>query len=200
MELADAAVWLQRWGLRIPNNVFDILIVVRNIAQTLVSADPRYGPVYNLGVARELEASLLRKGYRPFEGRPIHIVAYSGGAQIGVGAAPYLKAHLGARVRVISLGGVLTDDAGIEAVEQFTDFKGIHDHLMPALGWLLFPGRWPLLFFSPWNKARRAGKMRWVACGPISHIGRRDYFSAKAHMPDGTSHGDFVAGLVAKQI
>jgi hypothetical protein len=193
-------VFLQRWRLRIPNNIFDVLIIVRNVAQTLVSADPRYGPVYNLGVASELARSLVRRGYPPMQGRPIHIVAYSGGAQIGVGAAPYLKAQLGGPVRVISLGGVLTDDRGIEAVDRLVDFKGSRDHAMPALGWLLFPGRWRMLFFSPWNRARRQGKLRWLNCGPVAHIGGRDYFSAKALTAEGLCHGDHLANLVAQEI
>lgn len=189
-------IWLQQWRLRIPNNVFDLLIIVRNVAQTLVSADPRYGPVYNLGVAQEVAKSLLRHGYRPHQGVPVNIVAYSGGAQIGVGAAPYLREILGARVRIVSLGGVYTDDPGVAAVEQITDLKGNHDHLMPALGWLLFPGRWRALFFSPWNRARRHGKFRWVDCGPMAHIGGRDYFSAKASLPDGTPFADRIADLM----
>ncbi len=190
-------VWLQERRLKLPNNIFDVLIVVRNIAQTMVSSDPRYGPVYNLGVARELAASLLRQGYPPHRGVPVTIVAYSGGAQIGIGAAPYLKRNLGARVRVISLGGVMTDDPGILAVESLIDLKGTRDRLVPALGWLAYPGRWRPVTFSPWNRARRAGRIQFRACGPMTHVGGSDYFSRKATMPDGTCYGDYVADQVA---
>lgn len=193
-------VFLQKRRLKLPNNIFDVLIVVRNIAQTMVSSDPRYGPVYNLGVARELAASLLRRGYPPHQGVPVTIVAYSGGAQIGIGAAPYLKRNLGARVRVVSLGGVMTDDPGILAVESLTDLKGTRDHLVPALGWLCYPGRWRVIPFSPWNRARRQGRIRWQACGPMTHVGKSDYFSRKAILSDGTCYGDHVADQVAEVI
>lgn len=187
-------VWLQKWRLKIPNNVFDLLIIMHNIGQTLVSSDRRYGPAYNSGVARAVAGRLLQKGHR---GQPVHLVTYSGGAQIAVGIAPYLKRMLGCSVVVISLGGVYTDDPGIRAVERVYDFKGTRDHLMPSLGWLLYPGRWRLAFFSPWNQARRAGKLRWVACGPMTHIGSTDYFSAKRALPDGVLHAERSAELVA---
>ena len=191
-------VFLQRWRLKVPNNVFDVLIIMRNVCQTLVSADPRYGPVYNLGVARELAASLRRQGYT--DGSPVYLVAYSGGAQIGVGAAPYLRDALGARVFVISLGGVVTDDPGIAAVERLLDFKGSSDHVMPALGWLFFPGRWRPVTASVWNRARRQGKLDFRPCGTIAHIGERDYFSRKSRVPDGRCHGDFSADHVVEAI
>jgi hypothetical protein len=191
-------VWLQRWRLRVPNNVFDVLIIMRNVAQTLVSADPRYGPVYNLGVARCLARSLTSRGHTV--GQPVYLVAYSGGAQIGVGAAPYLRELLGGPVFMISLGGVLTDDPGIDAVEQLVDLKGDRDHLMPALGWLFFPGRWRIVPFSHWNRCLQAGRIRWRSCGPMAHIGAHDYFSRKATLSDGRSHADASADLVAEII
>ena len=193
-------VWLHRWSVRLPNSFFDILIILRNIAQTLVSADPRYGPVYNAGVGRELALSLLRHGYDPHRDRPVCILAYSGGAQIGVGAAPYLREYVGARIHLVSLGGVYTDDPGIEAVEHVLDLKGNRDRILPALGWLFFPGRWRALLNSPWNRARRQGRLEWFECGPMSHIGGRDYFSRQATLTDGRRFGDAVADTVAAHI
>ena len=187
-------VWLQKWRLKIPNNVFDLLIIMHNIGQTLVSSDRRYGPAYNSGVARAVAQRLLQKG---FQGQAVHLITYSGGAQIAVGIAPYLKKILDCPIYVISLGGVYTDDPGIRAVDHVYDFKGTRDHLLPSVGWLLYPGRWRAAFFSPWNQARRAGKMSWRLCGPITHIGSTDYFSAKRHLPDGTLHANQSAALIA---
>jgi len=191
-------VWLHRWRLKMPNNVFDVLIIVRNVAQTLVSADPRYGPVYNQGVARELANSLRRQGYA--EGRALHLVCYSGGAQIAIGAAPYLKEILNSPIQVLSLGGVITDDPGMQAVDQLIDFKGSRDHIMPTLGWLLFPGRWRPLFFSPWNRMRRQGRISFRVAGPMAHIGGSDYFSRKATVADGRCYGEVSADLVVESI
>lgn len=190
-------VWLQKWRLRIPNNVFDLLIIMHNIGQTLVSSDRRYGPAYNSGVARAVAQRLQQKG---FQTQPVYLVTYSGGAQIAVGMAPYLKEILQSPVRVISLGGVYTDDPGILAVDRVVDFKGTRDHIMPGIGWLLYPGRWRAAFFSPWNQARRQGKLHWHACGPISHIGSGDYFSAKRQLADGTPYAEQSANLVAAVI
>ncbi|MBX3171030.1 MAG: hypothetical protein KF760_26720 [Candidatus Eremiobacteraeota bacterium] len=190
-------VWLQKWRLKIPNNVFDLLIIMHNIGQTLVSSDRRYGPAYNSGVARAVAQRLRQKG---FQKQAVYLVAYSGGAQIAVGLAPHLKKILECPLYVISLGGVYTDDPGIRAVDHLYDFKGTRDHLMPSLGWLLYPGRWRAAFFSPWNQARRSGKMSWQACGPITHIGSGDYFSAKQHLPDGTLYAEQSAALIAALI
>ena len=52
-------------------SVLAMLIFVRNLFQVGVSSDPRYGPIYNVGVARELMRSLLRHGYPPDSGIPI---------------------------------------------------------------------------------------------------------------------------------
>ncbi len=92
-------VWLQKWRLRIPNNVFDLLIIMHNIGQTLVSSDRRYGPAYNSGVARAVAQRLRAKG---FQSGPVHLITYSGGAQIAVGITPYLKQMLDCSVYVIA--------------------------------------------------------------------------------------------------
>ncbi len=167
--------WLHRLRLHLPNNVFDVLIVVRNIFQFLVSADRRYGPLYNLGVAREVSRRLRQRGYRPGSGQMISVLAYSGGAQIAVGMAPYLQAELGCRLQVVSLGGVYSDDEGIEAVERVIDFRGHRDRWVPDLGRLLFPGRWRWLYFSAWNRAR--SKIAFRQAGNSTHVGSQDYFS-----------------------
>lgn len=44
------------------------LINVRNILQVLVSADPRYGPTFNAGLAQQVVRSLDRAGGRPGAG------------------------------------------------------------------------------------------------------------------------------------
>jgi hypothetical protein len=164
----------------------------------LVSADPRYGPVYNLGVAREVARSLGRQGYPVHQGVPVYLLAYSGGAQIAVGIAPYLRDNLGARVVVLGLGAVLTDDPSITAVHRLVNLQGSADWVVPRLGQIFYPGRW--LPYSAFNRFVRQGRLEVKECGPIWHVGRRDYFSRSAQLDDGTSFADHCADLVAAEM
>lgn len=190
--------WLHQRRQRLPNNVFDVLIVIRNICQVLVSADPRYGPAYNGGVAREVARRLSAQGF-PVGGE-VTLLAYSGGAQIAVGMAPELRRLLGARIRVVSLGGVYTDDPGVASVLSITDLRGSRDWFVPAIGGLFYPGRWPWLASSVWNRWRRAGHFRILPCGPMLHVGRQDYFSRSARLADGRSFADACADQVAAAV
>lgn len=190
--------WLHARRLKLPNNVFDVLIVVRNIFQFLVSADPRYGPVYNLGVAREIARSLVSRGYRPGSGKPVYLVAYSGGGQIAVGAAPYLHENLRAPVRIVALGGVFSDDPGVQAVDSLVRLRGTRDVWIPGLGALFYPGRWRLLFYSAWNRVVRQGKVRDLVIGPMRHVGRADYFSRSTLDEQGAPYAELSAVHVAQ--
>lgn len=189
--------WLHTRRTRQPAVIYDVLIVLRNLFQVAVSADPRYGPLYNVGVARELVQSLRRHGYPEEGGVPVALVAYSGGAQIAVGVSRFLARTLQAPLRIVALGGVMRDDPGLDDVGHVYQLQGTRDFL-PWLGSLFFPGRWPFLRWSAWNRACREGRVTVVDAGPIEHVGRRDYFSRKAMLPDGRSHGEATATLVAE--
>lgn len=193
--------WINRRRLKKRNlvNVYSALIVARNLFQVAVSADPRYGPISNSGVAREIARSLIRHGYPPGSGKPIYLVGYSGGGQIAVGAARYLREAFDAPIHVIGLGGVYTDDPGVAALHRLTDVRGSKD-FMPTVGKVLYPGRWPLLRYSPWNRALRAGRIVRVDSGPMTHFGKYDYFGRSATFPDGVSYADRTADLAAQVI
>jgi hypothetical protein len=180
-------------------NLYNGLIVTRNLFQVAVSADPRYGPLTNVGVAREIARSLLRHGYPPGKGKPIHIVCYSGGGQIAVGAARYLNKELAAPVRIVSLGGVISDDPGIAYVDRLVHLQGTKDVVAPV-GFLLYPGRWPLLRHSAWNEALRDGRITVIKPGPMTHFGRSDYFSNKATFDSGTTYAQRIAEMTADVI
>lgn len=195
--LAGMWHWLQKMRTKVPNNVFDVLIVVRNVLQVAVSADPRYGPVYNVGVAREVARSLLRHGYPIDSGKPITLIGYSGGAQVSVGAARYLRKALHAPIRVISLGGVISGDPGMDYVEHLYHLDGTKDY-MPYVGNICYPGRWSLLTHSPWNNAKRQGRITVIEPGPMTHIGGRDYFSQSATLASGETHAERVADVIAR--
>lgn len=161
------------------------LINLRNSLRVLVSADPRYGPTYNLAVAQEIAVSLSRHGYDWQERPPVTIVGYSGGGQIALGSAWHL-AGLHVPVSVISLGGVLSDDPALDRIEHLWHLYGSKDK-MQLLGPLLFPGRWPTAPLSPWHQARHAGRITLRKIGPMKHMDGRDYFDRHATDAAGTS-------------
>ncbi len=176
------------------------LIFVRNLLQVAVSGDPRYGPMYNVGVAKEIGKSLLRQGYVPGSGVPISIMGWSGGGQIAIGTARYLHEAFDAPIYVISIGGVMADDPGILYVKHLYHLNGTKDKF-PKVGEILYPGRWPFLKYTAWNQARRNGKMSVIVPGPMVHTGRHDYFDRKATLPNGQSYLDktveIVSGIIA---
>ena len=178
------------------------LIFVRNLLQVAVSGDPRYGPMYNVGVAKEIGQSLLRQGYTPGSGIPIFVMGWSGGGQIAIGAARYLREAFVAPVYVISIGGVMADDPGISYVEHLYHLNGTKDRF-PKIGEILYPGRWPFLKYTAWNQAKQNGKISVIVPGPMVHTGRRDYFDRKATLPDGQTYLDktveIISGIIAEK-
>lgn len=198
---AAAWRWVDRHRHRFnsPVNLYNGIIVMRNVLQVAVSADPRYGPLNNVGVAREIATSLLRHGYPVGSGKPIYLIGYSGGGQIAVGAARYLHSAFAAPIRIVSLGGFYSDDGGIAAVDHVVDLQGTKDPL-PYVGSLLYPGRWRFLPYSRWNRARRAGTISINRCGPMTHFGEEDYFSTSATLEDGTTFAAHIAQSAAETI
>lgn len=177
--------------------LFAALIFVRNMLQVAVSGDPRYGPIYNVGVAREIALSLLRHGYQPGSGKPITVMGWSGGGQMAAGVVPYLRRVLDAPVYVASIGGVITDEPGVAYVEHLLHLQGSRDKF-PTYCSLLYPGRWAISRHSAWNQARHDGRFTMIDPGPMRHTGRNDYFDYKAQLPNGRSHVEQTAALVGQ--
>jgi hypothetical protein len=172
------------------------LIFLRNLFQVAVSSDPRYGPIYNVGVARELVRSLIFHGYPPESGIPIAVMGWSGGGQIAVGVVPYLSEALQAPVTVVSIGGVMSADPGISDLEHLYHLQGSKDKF-PVIGEILFPGRWPFMRHSTWYHAKQEGKISYVVPGPMRHTGKGDYYDRHAMLPNGESHVDRTAQVIA---
>lgn len=182
--------------LRRRGSLLTALIFVRNVLQVAVSGDHRYGPIYNMGVAREIAISLLKHGYDIGSGKPITVMGWSGGGQIAVGVVPYLRQALNAPIYVASIGGVISDDPGIASVEQFYHLQSSKDKF-PKIGELLYPGRWKMARYSAWNQAKADGRITVVDPGPMIHTGKGDYFDRHTTQPDGTPNVDRTASLVA---
>lgn len=173
-----------------------ILIFVRNLLQVAVSGDPRYGPIYNVGVAREIARSLINHGYPLGSGSPIAVIGWSGGGQIAVGVVPYLSQAFHAPINVISVGGVISDDPGIASVTHLTHLQGSKDSF-PSISKILYPGRWPISKHSAWNQAEHDGKITVIDPGPMKHTGRGDYFDRKETLPDGQSYLNKTVSVIA---
>ena len=183
----------------ITGSFLSIFIFARNLFNVAVSADPRYGPINNAGVAREISKSLYRQGYPIEGGIPVVTMGWSGGGQIAVGVAPFLNLGLNAPVYVVSIGGVLTDDPGIAFVEHLWHLQGNKDKF-PKIGDILFPGRWSFNKRSAWNQFKRAGRMTVIDPGPMIHTGKGDYFDPKTTLPDGQTHVEKVVEVIAESV
>lgn len=179
------------------NPLIGFSINMRNVFQVLVAADRRYGPLYSRAEAQVILNSLLRSGFRPGSGMYVTLIGYSGGGQIALGSTFALKRFLRAPISLVSLGGVLASDPGLEHLDHLYRLGGSLDPI-PTIGRLLFPGRWPLLFNSHWNRLKRRRRITTIAMGPMGHTGPGGYLDAESFLPDGISFLDHTAATIGK--
>jgi hypothetical protein len=196
--------WIEKLRFKNPNSLLGMFINLRNALQLFVSADRRYGPVYNVGIANEIYRHLVLNGYRQSSGKPIIILGWSGGGQIALGAVTYL-APLPGPIYVISLGGMLSDDVSLNKIDHLWHLYGTADPLQ-WLGGVMFAGRWPLLPQSPWNNAMADGKIDIICLGSYAHNGKGNYFDMETELPNdakGRTHGqktlDTIVHLLSDQ-
>ncbi|ADI13651.1 hypothetical protein [Truepera radiovictrix] len=193
-----------RWALRRKLSgpgLAGFLINLRNLWQVAVSADSRYGPMYNQGSAQMILGGLRRHGYRAGAhgtDTPVILIGYSGGGQIAVGAAPHLKKITGAPVSVISLGGVMSADPGLLSLERLYHLYGTRDNVQ-RLGNIFFPGRWPFIP-SPWNSAKARGIIELIPMGPMDHTGPGGYLDLQSYLPDGRSYLEATTETIVKLV
>ena len=191
--------WVDERVSRNRNTRASWLIRVRNLLQVGVSADHRYGPIYNLGVAKEIVLGLVQHGYRLRSGVPVTLIGSSGGAQVSLGAAAYLGLVLGAPLQIVSIGGAMSGDRGILRVDRLDHLYGTADPVPTVVG-NLFPDRWPFVTWSVWNRALARGVFAARAIGPLQHSGEAGYFGAGSQFPDGQSNAEHTAVEVAAAI
>ncbi|PSN10432.1 CAAX protease, partial [filamentous cyanobacterium CCT1] len=164
-----------------------LVINLRNILIVAVSADQRFGPIYNQGVAQRVYESLVQAGYPAAGGIPLTLIGYSGGGQIALGILPFLKQALGAPIEVISLAGVISGNGRATEAEQIYHLVGTKDPV-ERLGPVMFPRRWKAVPLSYWNRAKRKGKITFVNLGPVGHQTPGGVLDDQALLPDGRSH------------
>jgi len=188
-RLADQMRWEN------PMALLGFMVNLRNAWVVAVSADKRYGPIYNQGIAQILYNGLVRQGYQPGDRTPITLLGYSGGAQMAAAAAPYLKRALGADIEVISLGGVMSANNQFLKLGHLYHLVGEKDSV-EALGPFLFPGRREFFGLSYWNRAMRKGKITEVNLGPMGHQVPGGIMDPQAFLPDGESHLNYTISVI----
>jgi hypothetical protein len=181
--------YLEKRRLENPYDLLQFLINIRNMFQVAISADRRYGPIYNLGVANEIVKALQNRGYRLGSGKPVTLLGFSGGGQIALGVSTFLKPMIRAPIRIISVGGVMSDDIGVKAMDKLYHIWGELDPLH-GLGAKLYAGRWPIFKRSIWNRALAQGKITLTELGPFSHNGKDNYFSWDSKTPEGKTYAE----------
>lgn len=169
-----------------PANILGLFVNIRNVLIVGVSADKRYGPLYNQGIAQVVFNGLVKNGYRVGSGTPVTFIGYSGGGQMSCASAPYLKRALSAPIDVISLGGVIAANSDILKLEHLYHLVGDKDEV-ERIGPIMFPGRWKVFPLSYWNRAKRRGKLTLLPMGPVGHQVPGGILDPKLVLQDGRS-------------
>lgn len=186
--------WIEKARFANPEALVAMLVNARNAIQLFVCADRRYGPTYNIGTAQAILHSLFRAGYQLGSDVPVTLVGWSGGGQIALGASAYLG-RAGIPLTVVSLGGMLSDDYGLDELQHLWHFRGSNDPL-EKLGGILFAGRWPGAVGSPWSRGLKQGRISIYELGPMQHNVTRHYFDTKTFAPDGRSYLEVSAEAI----
>ncbi len=181
------------WGLvdkmrlKNANSIFGMLINLRNVLIVAVSADRRYGPMYNFGIAQVMCDALIGAGYARGSGLPITLIGYSGGGQMSCGSAQFLRRALDAPIDVISLGGVISGSDDVLSLEHLYHLHGTKDGV-ERIGPIMFPSRWKIAALSYWNRAKRLGRLSIISLGPVGHQVPGGLLDPNASLPDGRTN------------
>ena len=139
--------------------------------------------------------TLLRYRYDPSAEIPIFVIAYSGAAQMGIGAVTYLREWIDAPVYVVSLGGIFGSDPGLLNATHIFHLWGTIDN---AQVWrFLLPGRWPLFAGSEWNRAWRQGRVTIIPMQGMGHTGRGGYLDLLSRTPEQPPNVEMTVATIA---
>jgi hypothetical protein len=155
----------------------DALIKIRNLWRFAISADDRYGVIYNRGIAIAIRDRMNAAHPIPQLRRPLNLILIgtSGGAQVALGAVPYLNQWLDARLTVVSVGGVFDGETGFDQANHVYHLKGEQDWI-ENISRIVFPACWRWTVASPFNRARQQGRYTVQDSGPQAHDGDKGYF------------------------
>ncbi|MEB3215735.1 MAG: hypothetical protein VKN72_05665 [Nostocales cyanobacterium 94392] len=159
----------------------NVLIKIRNLWRFAISADSRYGSIYNLGIANAIaERMNAVSPLNPTSKQPLKIILMgtSGGAQVSLGAIQYLENWLNARLIVVSIGGSFDGETGFNQVDRVYHLRGSRDWVEDVTK-IIFADRWSWMVNSPFIKAVRQGRYQVVETGSHTHDGKNGYFSTQ---------------------
>jgi hypothetical protein len=186
-DAGSAWFWRRLFALQEqhPNGLVQVLaallVQANNVIKVGISSDRRYGPILNYELALKIALRLAEVGFRPDLGAELVLLGYSGGGEMAMGVADYLRRICRAPVRIISFCGVFSGNQVLEAVAGITTIVGSRDPVA-AFGRIAYPGRSPLLPLSNWNKALKTGSVRRPVITGMAHHGQRGPFS-EAYRP-----------------
>lgn len=164
----------------------DVLVKVRNLWRFAISADDRYGPIYNRGIAAAIEERIQATNPNPAQRPHIILLGTSGGVQVALGATTYLDRWTPARLTVVSVGGTFDGENGFDQVDRVYHLHGQQDWI-EDLAQITFASRWPWTAGSPFNRAKRQGHYTVLSSGPHAHDGEAGYFGL-AKAPSGKTY------------
>lgn len=155
----------------------NVLVQVRNLWRFAISADDRYGPIYNLSIAQTIVDRMNAAHPIVRSDRPINLIliSTSGGTQIALGATAHLNNWIDARLTVVSIGGTFEGRAGFNHADHVYHLQGDRDWVAD-LSRLVFPARWRWTVGSPVNQARQQGRYTVCNIGSYEHTGAEGYF------------------------
>lgn len=178
--------------------VASVLIKIRNLWRFAISADERYGPIYNQGIASAIIDRMNAANRIPVSsGKPFKVILMgtSGGGQVALAATPYLEKWLDEPIFVVSIGGVFAGTDGFNAAERVYHLRGRRDWV-EDIGSIVFPSRWFWSVGSPFNQARQQGRYIELSSGPHEHDGSQGYFGEEVAKKDGTKFVDLTVQKV----
>lgn len=166
----------------------NVLVQVRNLWRFAISADGRYGPVYNLSIARTIVERMNAAHPIARSDTPINLIliSTSGGTQIALGATAHLNEWINARLTVVSIGGTFEGRAGFNDTNHVYHLQGDRDWVAD-LSRVVFAARWSWTVGSPVNQARQQGRYTVCNIGSYEHTGAEGYFG-DAIAPNGTPY------------
>lgn len=173
----------------------NVLIQVRNLWRFAISADDRYGPIYNLSIAQTIVERMNAAHPIVRSDRPINLIliSTSGGTQIALGATAHLNNWIDARLTVVSIGGTFEGRAGFNHADHVYHLQGERDWVADLCR-VVFPARWRWTVGSPVNQARQQGRYTVCNIGTYEHSGAEGYFGnaipsvSFANAPNGTPY------------
>ena len=170
------------------------LLELRNVWRMAISADNRYGFIYNQAIALSIAEQMENKQPIPSSSEQqiqLILMGTSGGVQVALGAAPYLNEWLPVDITIVSFGGVFDGNEGFDAAKHIYHFRGERD-LIENIGGIVFPGRWQWTIGSPYNRARRQERYTAHSSGNHEHEGDEGYFGQEIAQDDGTTYLDLT--------